>query len=504
MADSKTPLPEQDIEKKREETRKIFAIEYAQESSDKYDSRDVDRLQKDDVLIDGYLDCCHFVIEETLKMIDDSLQWRKEFNLNDINESSVQKCLLESGVIYLHGYDKEGNRLFWFRVKLHVKDAKMLTEKKRYVAFWLENHVRREPGTPLTVIFDMSEAGLNSIDMDFIRYIISCFQVYYPKLLSKMLMYELPWIMNAAWKMVKAMLSQEVVDTLLFVSRSEIQNHVEKEHLPPSMGGTDPFKFTYPPVSDDFQNPISETGQEEDAETRDDDLETKDTSDQNLLALKTRKVSSAEDWDKDTVNMWKGSRRPSAAFKGTLLHISPAEDLCFGPGDSEKRCLISLSNVSKNPVAFKVRTTAPEKYRVKPSSSSCGPGTSGTIAVSLYGGSLCCPQDRFLIMAAEMDPSSDGGNADLTQFWKAVPKPKIMMHRLRCHMTENLNTALSPISDRPYRMESIGHQDMHSTLFQLMASSSRLEENIDRCLRWQKVLAVLEYCKDKQQKWIDS
>uniref|UniRef100_A0A6Q2X6F0 Motile sperm domain containing 2 n=1 Tax=Esox lucius TaxID=8010 RepID=A0A6Q2X6F0_ESOLU len=414
----------QDIQKKREETRKRFVIEYAQDSSDSYDARDMDRLWKDDVLVDSYLECSHFVMENTLKMISDSLQWRKEFKLNDINESSVQKGLLDSGMIYLHGYDKEGNKLFWFRVRLHVKDLKMLTEKKRYVAFWLESHVRREPGTPLTVIFDMSEVGLGSIDMEFIKYIINCFHVYYPKLLAKMLMYEMPWIMNAAWKMVKAMLSQEVVDTLVFVSKSEIQDHVEREHLLPSMGGTDPFKFSYPPFPDDFQNPISETGQEDDAETGEDDLETKDTLDETA---------------------W-----PSDAFKGTLLHISPAEELRFGLGDGEKRCLISLSNVTRNRVAFKVRTTAPEKYRVKPSNSSCGPGTGGTITVSLYGGSLCCPQDRFLIMAAEMDLSSDGGSADLAQFWKGVPKPKIMMH-----------------------------------------SSSRLEENMDRCLRWQKVLTVL-------------
>lgn len=163
MTDARSVLTEQDIQKKIQETRKRFCIEYAQDSSDKYDSRDVDRLWKDDVLVDGYLEWRHFVVEDTLKMIDESLQWRKEFKLNDINESSVQKSLFESGMHYLHGYDKEGNKLFWFRVKLHMKDVKMLTEKKRYVAFWLESYARREPGIPLTVIFDMSEAGLSCV-----------------------------------------------------------------------------------------------------------------------------------------------------------------------------------------------------------------------------------------------------------------------------------------------------------------------------------------------------
>ncbi len=51
----------------------------------------------------------------------------------------------------------------WFKVKLHVKDAKVALDKKRYVAFWLERYSKREPGMPLTVVFDMSESGLSNI-----------------------------------------------------------------------------------------------------------------------------------------------------------------------------------------------------------------------------------------------------------------------------------------------------------------------------------------------------
>lgn len=44
-------------------------------------------------------------------------------------------------------------------------------------------------------------------------------------------------------------------------------------------------------------------------------------------------------------------------------------------------------------VSPQVRTTAPEKYRVKPSSSCCDAGASVDIVVSLHGGTerfLCC------------------------------------------------------------------------------------------------------------------
>lgn len=53
--------------------------------------------------------------------------------------------------------------LVWFKVKLHVKDPKTVLDKKKYVAFWLERYAKKEPGMPLTVVFDMAESGISNI-----------------------------------------------------------------------------------------------------------------------------------------------------------------------------------------------------------------------------------------------------------------------------------------------------------------------------------------------------
>lgn len=45
---------------------------------DKYDPRDVERLQQDDNWVESYLFWRHDAVDETLKMIDESFQWRKE------------------------------------------------------------------------------------------------------------------------------------------------------------------------------------------------------------------------------------------------------------------------------------------------------------------------------------------------------------------------------------------------------------------------------------------
>ncbi|XP_051564371.1 motile sperm domain-containing protein 2-like [Myxocyprinus asiaticus] len=505
MAEAGLPESEQHIESKIEETRQRFKREYVEESTDKYDPRDVEKLFRDDALAEAYLTWRQFVVEDTLKMIDESLQWRKEFNVNDVTESSIPRWMFESGAVYLHGYDKEGNKLFWFKVKLHIKDTKTVLDKKRYVAFWLERYAKREPGMPLTVVFDMSESGLGNIDMDFVKYIISCFKVYYPKFLSKMIMYDMPWIMNAAWKIVKTWLGPEAISKLKFVSKSDIQMYIDPEHLPPHMGGRDQFKYSYPPLpDDDFQSPICENGpivSEDESDIKDLESESKEALESSFnseQSIKPKKVNFHEDSLKsDDLDRADGSvrlraaRKPTSTFKGTLMHISPAEELSFGAKETEKKCLIILNNVTKNHVAFKVRTTAPEKYRVKPSNSSCEPGASVDIIVSLHGGFQASPQDRFLVMAAEMESSAGAAIPDLAQFWKEVSKSKIMEQRLRCHILESPKPIRSNSFESPSVTPTNEHQDLQTMLMRMMLTNSRLEQKLESCLWVQKVFVVL-------------
>ncbi|CAL9690160.1 unnamed protein product [Knipowitschia caucasica] len=490
---------EQDIEKKIEDMRERFKNEFLQDSAEKYDSRDVDKLHTDDSLVEGYLTWRLYNVDDALKMIDESLQWRKEFGVNDLTENSIPRWMFETGAVYLHGYDKEGTKLFWFKVKLHVKDAKTILDKKKYVAFWLERYAKKEPGMPLTVVFDMNESGLSNIDMDFVKYIINCFKIYYPKYLSKMIIVDMPWIMNAAWKIVKSWLGPEAISKLRFASKSEIQTYINLEYLPPSLGGTDPFQYSYPPLpDDDFQTPLDNGPfpSEEETEIKESEPEVKDALEISFnsdVAVKPKKVNfvegglGSEEAERDTNTRTRGARKPVTTFKGPLLDVSPAEELSFGSGETEKKSLIILSNVTKNHVAFKVRTTAPEKYRVKPSSSSCEPGASVEIVVSLHGGSQASPQDRFLVMAAEMDNSSQ----ELAQFWKEVQKPKIMEHRLRCHVLESSKTLSSPHRDFPSEMASIGQPEFGTTLMRVMAANQRMELKLNTCLWVQKVLVGL-------------
>ncbi|KAJ7319594.1 hypothetical protein JRQ81_019105 [Phrynocephalus forsythii] len=190
----------------------------------------------------------------------------------------------------------------------------------------------------------------------------------------------------------------------------------------------------------------------------------------------------------------KMQKKELTTFKGPLLHISPAEELHFGSKETgEKKCLIVLTNVTKNTVAFKVRTTAPDRYRVKPSNSSCEPGTSLDIVVSLHGGCTVSLHDRFLIMAAEMDQCAAAGAQELTQFWKEVPRSKILEHRLRCHVIESSKPSTLPLNENSFSIPAKSNEDLHLQLTQLLQANRRLQEQINRCVWFQQLTLLLVF-----------
>ncbi len=48
----------------------------------------------------------------------------------------------------------------------------------------------------MCMVFDMNGAGLAQMDMDLIRFIVNAFKIYYPNLLSWMLIFNMPWILQ--------------------------------------------------------------------------------------------------------------------------------------------------------------------------------------------------------------------------------------------------------------------------------------------------------------------
>lgn len=93
-----------------------------------------------------------------------------------------------------------------------------------------------------------------------------------------------------------------------------------------------------------------------------------------------------------------------------------------------------------------MKTTAPDKYRVRPSSGTLSPITSANINVVIQKGQQIHPvnKDKFLVMCMAL-PDGEPLTADeIANMWKEVTanSPEVEQHRLKCTMPANVTTAI--------------------------------------------------------------
>ncbi|KAI8508656.1 Motile sperm domain-containing protein 2 [Branchiostoma belcheri] len=577
--------------------------------NDLFDPRDIAKVRKDDEYLQNFL-LARPTPEAAYDMLVSALKWRKEFGVYDISESSLPVSMFEKGAMFAHNEDKEGHAILVFVAKLHKKDSSKYQELCRFLVFWLERLSTRNPGKQMTILFDMIESGLGNMDMDFIRFLINCFKNYFPNKLAYLLVYEMPWILNTAWKIIKTWLPPDSVKKIKFVNRNEIQQYIAPDQLATRMGGMDTFQYTYPPLpDDDLPNPSTPRGTPPEspnmvrangevtnnpstrkvtfsADTKDsvrrrhsdsgaaggdtksdkgpltppsrhrqvqqllssskrsaettahqgqllkicpgdmleyvnvydnivsfspgDMLEFVNVDD-NVVSFSPGDMLEFVNVDDNVVSFSPGDMLEFVNVDDNVVSFSPGDMLefvnvydnvvSFSPGDmlefvnaegAEVQQVLTLTNTTAGTVAFKVKTTSPEKYRVRPSSGPIAPGVSVDVNVFLQPGhQASTSRDKFLVLSMEVQQEVKN-SAELTALWKSAAKGSVMEHRLRCtHLTQEaaeLQEA-TPQGDMARLQKQV--RDLAMTVGTISSTSQRLEENLSQSLRLQKLLVVL-------------
>jgi DNA-directed RNA polymerase I, II, and III subunit RPABC2 len=104
--------------------------------------------------------------------------------------------------------------------------------------------------------------------------------------------------------------------------------------------------------------------------------------------------------------------------------------------------MLKVKNSSPAAVAFKVKTTAPKNYLVKPSAGAIAPGGSMDIKITLnkQTSDPSSNNDRFLVQAVK----SDSGKELTKEEWQAVDKSAVQ--ELRLHVVFTAGASASVVS----------------------------------------------------------
>ncbi|KAK0652968.1 PapD-like protein [Cercophora newfieldiana] len=116
------------------------------------------------------------------------------------------------------------------------------------------------------------------------------------------------------------------------------------------------------------------------------------------------------------------------------VEIDPLELGFRRPFTVEVAQILRIKNTSATPVAFKVKTTAPKQYCVRPNSGRIEPGHDVEVSVLLQAMKTEPPldarcRDKFLVQSVPI--TSDKEFVNVTQIWDSVEKSDIVEKKIR-------------------------------------------------------------------------
>ncbi|XP_063910451.1 vesicle-associated membrane protein-associated protein B isoform X2 [Zophobas morio] len=115
-----------------------------------------------------------------------------------------------------------------------------------------------------------------------------------------------------------------------------------------------------------------------------------------------------------------------------VLNIEPQNELRFrGPFNAPVTSYMKLTNPSDKKVLFKIKTTAPKKYCVRPNSGLLEPNTSIEIAISLQP-FLFDPAEKNKHKFMVQTLFAPDGDVNLEQLWKEIGPEQLMDSKLKC------------------------------------------------------------------------
>ncbi|CAF4688149.1 unnamed protein product [Rotaria sp. Silwood1] len=447
---------------------------------ERYDPRDIQRFNEIDEYTLMFIQHAQFGpnFNEDLafRVFNASMSWRKKHNVYDVSTNEFPADYFDRNGIYFKNRDKNNNSILHFVVRTFNKGQEDNEVVKRFIIYNFERHVRRHPGEKIVILFDMSETGLRNLDFDLVRFIVDCTQINYP---AYMINFKMPFILQAAWKIIRSWLPAEAEQFIKFVDAKSITQFIQPDQLSTAMGGTDTTNYVHihDPINDAIEDSMNASLKKKVtfADSGSLDLSLSSTPTESImttdnlpkmdLPLHDEPLTPEEsNHSTSTSESCHIVTRKSILQKPILVNgcmgeekvyhglgIRPHDEMIFERTDSSSHgttdCIqtLQLTNVGDKILTFKIKTTSPDKFRVKPGCSLLHPGATATISVYLLK-AYCTPtsninKEKFLIIWTLI--GHELKQAQLIEFWKNVPNSVLYEHRLKCSLSNKLTSVTS-------------------------------------------------------------
>ncbi|KAL4783266.1 CRAL-TRIO domain-containing protein [Aspergillus varians] len=156
---------------------------------------------------------------------------------------------------FVHGVDRMNRPIAVVRMRLHRPGDQSLESLNQFVTHIAESTrlLMSPPVETATILFDMTGFSLANMEHSPLKFIIRCFETYYPECLGVLLIHNAPRVFNGVWKVIKPWLSKRTVERIHFTRTvEELEEFIDRDHIIAELGGDDDWEFEYiEPEADD-------------------------------------------------------------------------------------------------------------------------------------------------------------------------------------------------------------------------------------------------------------
>lgn len=247
-----------------EEIRKLLTLErnnleHLDLEAFKFWTTDYERMMQDDWLVSRFLlragkklktsssiqsgPHCPSVelYANTMELVRDCAKFRYEYQINGhTDREEFPSEWLKVDGIFNYKPDRVGNPTIYLRVKLHkvklIETRELRYQFKRLLLYYLESCDRdltNEPGRGICCVFDLSQATLENLDVELVSWMFRSFKSCGPKLLAYIIVYNIPWFLNATLKLLfGTIMARSNQQKIKFVYGEEILDFIDRNNLP--------------------------------------------------------------------------------------------------------------------------------------------------------------------------------------------------------------------------------------------------------------------------------
>jgi len=220
-----------------DETRRLLKERYIKNPDSFYDD-DYARMLNDDWTVTRFLLRRRLDPKKTAKLMEECGRFRKQYKMSEVQLWEFPVEFHRAGGLFKFAPDRVGNITMYMRIKMYRRVPEISDVFKAFILCVLEQCDVANNGRGTAVVFDLSGCGLQNVDLGFLSWLLSSFRNYCPKGVSYILVYNLPWILNATCKLAMTWMSASNRRALRFVYGDEIENFIARENLPDYLGGT--------------------------------------------------------------------------------------------------------------------------------------------------------------------------------------------------------------------------------------------------------------------------